>query len=561
MVWRIDKQYKHAQRYREITEILIKNGLGYLLDRFNLHPYQKLKRVIRRKKPVLPTDEAERLRKALEELGPTFIKFGQMLSTRYDILPSSYITELSKLQDEVPSFDYQIAIREIQEELQTPPEHVYKHIEEKPLAAASIGQVHRATLATGEEVIIKIKRPGIENIINTDLEILLSLAHFAEKYMLEIRRYNPVGFIEEFSRTLRNECDYIKEAKTAETFKKDFKNQDEIIIPTIYRKYTTRSILTMEYIKGTKITETAILQKNNINLEQVAEKLSNAYFKQIFEKQYYHADPHPGNILVTGDGNIAFLDFGIAGRLDKETLNNITSLLIALIQHDINKYIEILIEMEFLDEDRIDTSLRFEILDLIDTYYETSIKHIDTTELLEDLISLLTRYNGRIPANIMLLSKTLSLLEEIGRKLDPDYNFAELAEPYIKKLIKQKTQPKAIAKNTIETLTQTASTLHKAPARIDKILKRIEHGTLKIEFEDKGIEQMTTELGNSTNRLAVSIIISALIIGSSMFIQKDMQPQVYGITLIGMVGFLIAGALAFGLAINILQSGKYRSGR
>ncbi|RZB28629.1 MAG: ubiquinone biosynthesis protein [Candidatus Argoarchaeum ethanivorans] len=556
MVWRIDKQYKHAQRYREITEILIKNGLGYLLDRFNLRPYQKLKRVIHRKKPVLPTDEAERLRKALEELGPTFIKFGQMLSTRYDILPSSYITELSKLQDEVPSFDYQIAIREIQQELQTPPEQIYKHIEEKPLAAASIGQVHRATLTTGEEVIIKIKRPGIENTINTDLEILLSLAHFAEKYMLEIRRYNPVGFIEEFSRTLRNECDYIKEARTAETFKKDFEDRQEIIIPTIYTKYTTRSILTMEYIKGTKITETTILRKNNINLKQVAEKLSNAYFKQIFEKQYYHADPHPGNILVTGDGNIAFIDFGIAGRLDREILNNISSLLIALIQHDINKYIEILIEMEFLDEDRINTSLRFEILDLIDTYYETSIKHIDTTELLEDLISLLTRYNGRIPANIMLLSKTLSLLEEIGRKLDPAYNFAELAEPYIKRLIKQKTQPKAIAKNTIETLTQTAGTLHKAPARIDKILKRIERGTLKIEFEDKGIEQVTTELGTSTNRLAVSIIISALIIGSSMFIQKDMQPQIYGVTLIGMVGFLIAGILAFGLAINILQSGK-----
>ena len=556
MVWRIDKQYKHAQRYKEITEILIKNGLGYLLDRFNLHPYQKLKRVIRRKKPVPSTDEAERLRKSLEELGPTFIKFGQMLSTRYDILPSNYITELSKLQDEVPSFDYQIVNRELQEELQTPPEHIYKHIEEKPLAAASIGQVHRATLKTGEEVIIKIKRPGIENIINTDLEILLSLAHFAEKYIPEIRRYNPVGFIEEFSRTLRNECDYIKEARTAETFKKNFKDQQEIIIPTIYRKYTTRSILTMEYIKGTKITETARLRENNINLKQITEKLSNAYFRQIFENQYYHADPHPGNILVTGDGNIAFLDFGIAGRLDREILNNISSLLIALIQHDINKYIEILIEMEFLDEDRVNTSLRFEILDLIDTYYSTSIKHIDTTELLEDLISLLTRYDGRIPANIMLLSKTLSLLEEIGRKLDPDYNFAELAEPYIKKLIKQKTQPKTIAKNTMETLVQTAGTLHKAPSRIDKILKRIERGTLKIEFEDRGIREVTTELGASTNRLAVSIIISALIIGSSMFIQKDLQPQIYGVTLIGMVGFLIAGILAFGLAINILQSGK-----
>ncbi|NMG83239.1 MAG: AarF/ABC1/UbiB kinase family protein [Methanosarcinales archaeon] len=556
MVWRIDKQYKHAQRYKEITEILIKNGLGYLLDRFNLHPYQKLKRVIRRKKIVPSTDEAERLRKSLEELGPTFIKFGQMLSTRYDILPSNYITELSKLQDEVPSFDYQIVNRELQEELQAPPEQIYKHIEEKPLAAASIGQVHRATLKTGEEVIIKIKRPGIENIINTDLEILLSLAHFAEKYIPEIRRYNPVGFIEEFSRTLRNECDYIKEARTAEAFKKNFKDQQEIIIPTIYRKYTTRSILTMEYIKGTKITETARLRKNNINLKQIAEKLSNAYFRQIFENQYYHADPHPGNILVTGDGNIAFLDFGIAGRLDREILNNISSLLIALIQHDINKYIEILVEMEFLDEDRVNTSLRFEILDLIDTYYSTSIKHIDTTELLEDLISLLTRYDGRIPANIMLLSKTLSLLEEIGRKLDPDYNFAELAEPYIKKLIKQKTQPKTIAKNTMETLVQTAGTLHKAPSRIDKILKRIERGTLKIEFEDTGIREVTTELGASANRLAVSIIISALIIGSSMFIQKDLQPQIYGVTLIGVVGFLIAGVLAFGLAINILQSGK-----
>lgn len=557
MVWRIDKQYKHLHRYREITEILLKHGLGYLLDRYHLHPYQKIKQKILRKTATLPPQsEAERLRRAFEELGPTFIKFGQVLSTRYDILPPNYVKELSKLQDEVPPFDYQTVLMQIERALQTSPEQVYRYIEETPLAAASIGQVHRATLHSGEEVIIKVKRPNIEELINTDLEILQSLAHFVEKRIPESRKYNPTGFIEEFSRALRGELDYMKEAKNAETFKKDFKNQPQIIIPGIYWSYTTRNLLTMEYIQGIKITDIEALKAHHHDLKQIAEKLSNAYFQQIFEKHYYHADPHPGNILVTPGGSIAFLDFGIIGRLDQQILDNITSLLIALMNHNINAYIETLIDMELLSEDNITTSLRFEILDLIDHYYNTSLKNINTNALLQDLINMLTRYQGTIPTSIMLLSKTLTLLEEIGRKLNPEYNFAQLAEPYIKKLIEQKTQPKTLARNTLETLTQAAHTLHRAPGRIDKILKRLERGTLKIEFEHKGIEQITTELDISTNRLSFSIIISALIIGSSLLIQANIQPRIYGITLLGIVGYLLAGILGFGLAISILKSGK-----
>jgi ubiquinone biosynthesis protein len=556
MVWRIDKQYKHMHRYREITEILLKNGLGYLLDRFNLHPYQKIKRAILRKQPTPSLNEAERLRKAFEELGPTFIKFGQVLSTRYDLLPPNYIKELSKLQDEVPPFDYQTVLKQVETELQTPPQEVFKHIEETPFAAASIGQVHRATLKSGEEVIIKVKRPQIEKLINTDLEILQSLAHFAEKHIPESRKYNPTGFIEEFSRALRGELDYIKEARNAETFKKDFKNHRDVVIPTVYWEYTTRNLLVMEYIKGVKITDITALKTQNFNLRELAEKLSNAYFQQIFEKHYYHADPHPGNLLVTPSSSIAFLDFGVIGRIDQQILNNITSLLIALLNRDINSYIETLIEMELLNEDTINTSLRFEILDLIDTYYHTSLKYINTSALLQDLISLLRRYQGSIPTNIMLLSKTLTLLEEIGRKLDPDYNFAELAEPYIKKLIEERTHPTTLAKNAIETLLQAAHTLHKAPAKVDKILKRLERGTLKIEFEHKGIEQITSELDISTNRLSFSIIISALIIGSSLLIQANIKPQIFGVTLIGIIGYMLAGILGFGLAISILKSGK-----
>lgn len=557
----LSREYSRVKRYREIVDVMIKHGFGYLVDRFGLRPFRSLRERLVGPRPLkeqlLLLSEAERLRLALEELGPTFIKFGQILSTRYDLIPEDFILELSKLQDRVPPFDYLEVKKSVEQELGKNIKDIFLSFDPEPIAAASIGQVHRARLYSGEDVIVKVMRPGIEEIIQTDLNILMSLARFAEKHIKESKFFNPVGFVEEFSRILRQEIDYTHEAQNADRFYLNFAGSTAVRIPKVFWEYTTNRVLTMEFLEGIKISDIAQIEACGLDKKKISSDLANIYLKMIFEDGYYHADPHPGNIMVSREGAIIFLDFGIAGYVDPVLHENLANLIISIQRNDIDFLIEVLTEMGLISEIVSEPILRIRLEELINKYYGLSRKFIDPSVFLQDLIEVVIKSRGKIPTNIMLLSKTLATRDEISHKLDPEHNFAELVGPYIKKMIMERTSASYVIKETAKTVWDYAGLIKAFPRRFRHILTKVEKGTLKLELEHQGIETLIEELDVTSNRLSFSMIISALIIGSSLIIQTGMSPSLWGVPLLGILGFFIAGFLGMGLLFSILRSGKW----
>lgn len=553
--------YAYVKRYREIADVMLRHGFGYLLNRFGIRPFRSLRERLfgpSIKEQLLVLSEAERLRLALEELGPTFIKFGQILSTRHDIIPEEYIRELSKLQDRVPPFSYQEARGMIEKELGKSLDEVFTSFDPEPIAAASIGQVHHARLLEGDRVAVKVMRPGIEELVETDLFILMRLAKFAEKHIKESKFYNPVGLIEEFSRVMRQEINYIHEAQNADRFYSNFAGSTTVRIPKVYWKYTTKRVLTLEFLEGIKISDIVQIEASGLDRRKITIDLANAYLKMIFEDGFYHADPHPGNILVSPEGKIIFLDFGMAGYIDPPLRDHLVNLLVATLKGDLDLLIENLLEMGLIsDAGSTSPELKINLEEFIDKYYATSLKFIDPTAFLRDLIDVLVKSGGKIPTNIMLLSKTLIMRDEISRNLYPEHNFAELVEPYVKKMIEERTRISYIVQEAGKSLRDLGDLIKVFPRKFNHILTKAERGTLRIELGHQGFENAIEELDIMSNRLSFSLIISALIVGSSLIIQTRMSPSLWGVPLLGIFGFFLAGVLGIGLVVSILRSGKW----
>ncbi|HEY9205010.1 MAG TPA: AarF/ABC1/UbiB kinase family protein [Candidatus Methanoperedens sp.] len=558
----LDKGFAFVKRYREIVDVMIRHGFGYLVDRFGLRPFRSMRERLFRPSPLreqlLILSEAERLRLALEELGPTFIKFGQILSTRHDLLPPEYIKELSKLQDRIAPFEYAEAKKMIEKELGKTIEEIFLSFDPEPIAAASIGQVYRARLTGGEDVAVKVMRPGVEEIIETDLAILMGMARFAEKHIKESKFFNPVGFVEEFSRIIRQEIDYTHEAQNADRFYLNFAGSTTVKIPKIYWKYTTKHVLTQEYSEGIKISDIAQLEALGLDKKKITIDLANAYLKMVFEDSFYHADPHPGNILVSNEGVIIFLDFGMAGHIDPVLRENLANMIIAVRRNDLDLLIDSLSEVGLISDAGSESrALRLLLEEFINKYYSLSTRFIDPTALLRDLIDVFVKNRGKIPTNIMLLSKTLIIRDEISRRLDPDHNFAELTEPYVKKMIEERIRASYIFKEASNTMRDYAHLLKVFPRRITHLLTKAEKGTLRFGLEHQGFETLVEELDIVSNRIAFALIIAALIVGSSLIIQTRMSPSLFGVPMLGIFGFLIAGFLGMGLLFSILRSGKW----
>lgn len=557
----LDNEYAYVKRYRQIVDVMVKHGFGYLVERFGLRPFRSFREKLFGPRPQIEPlqvlSEAERLRHALEELGPTFIKFGQILSTRHDLVPETYITELARLQDMVAPFRYDEAREVIEKELGKKIEDVFLSFDPEPIAAASIGQVHRAKLLEGDEVAVKVMRPGVEKLVEIDLAIMMSLARFAEKHIKESKFFNPVGFVEEFSRIIRHEIDYVHEAKNAERFYTNFAGSQTVKIPKIYWNYITRHIMTQEYSDGIKISDIAQIEASGLDKKKITIDIANAYLKMVFEDGFYHADPHPGNILVTREGIIVFLDFGMAGYVDPELRECLVNLVVAIQRNDVGFLIEALTEIGLVVDGSDSPAFRIKLEELINQYYSMTTKFIDPARFLRDLIDILIKSRGKIPSNIMLLSKTLVIRDEIARKIDPEHNFAELVEPYVKKMIGERTSPTYILKETARAVWDFARLVKSLPRRVNNILAKAEKGTMKFELEHRGFEALVEELDVTSNRVSFSLIISALIVGSSIIITTGMSPRFFGVPLLGIFGFFIAGVLGMWLIISILRSGKW----
>ncbi|MDZ7263869.1 MAG: AarF/UbiB family protein [candidate division KSB1 bacterium] len=554
---KVGKTYRSVKRLKQIISVLLKYGFVDVAERLKRGTVSR--RLFRSSKVVEQYEHLstpQRIRLALTELGPTFIKLGQVLSTRPDLIPLPVVRELEKLQDQVPPFPSATAMKIATAELGRPLTAVFASFVEEPLAAASIAQVHRATMADGQPVILKIQRPEIRAMIETDISLLYYLAGIFEKFFFEGELYNPRAIVDEFAKTIRDELDFVREGRNIDRFRHYFADDPTIYIPRVYWNATTSQLLTMEYIDGVKISEIDFSQRPDLDRKLIARYGAQATLKMIFELGFFHADPHPGNIFVLKNNVIAPLDFGMVGRLDEQTRNYLRNLLLAIVERDIEKIIRIFIEAEVLDESNNSRSLRLDLHDFIDNYYGLPLSQIKIEKLLGDLIDILRRHHIALLTDVVLMAKALATIEGVGRKLDPEFNMMVLVEPYARQLISQPFAPRRRLHELREMAQDTESLLKILPAELKYLLKKVKKGKMNLIFEHRGLDRLILELDRSSNRLSFSLIIAALIIGSSIVVVSGQGPFIFGLSIVGILGYLTAAVLGLWLVIAILRSGK-----
>jgi len=557
---RLHLAYKNIKRLRTIITVFTKHGFQPVMERLHLMglislPQRIMGRKLAREQEALTT--AVRVRLVLEELGPTFIKFGQILSTRPDIIPEELITELMKLQDEVPPVPYKAVVRVIEGEFKRPVSELFSSIDEKPIAAASIAQVHRATTIDGQNVVIKVQRPGIGATIETDISILGYLARLAEKYIPESKLYDPLGMVDEFSRVIKRELDFTLEASYTERFKENFRGDKRVHVPTVHWEVTGKRILTMERVTGIKVDKVDKMKEAGIDTEQVAHLVADVFFKQVFELGLFHGDLHSGNIFVVSEERLALVDFGIVGRIDAKMKMHLADILIGMVTEDFDALIKVYTKMGILPEGIDKASFEREYYDIMLHYFGRPFKHVRMGELLMDYVKLAARHNIRLPRDLLLFDKCLMELEGLAKVLFPEVNILEESQPYATKLLRERLNPKNVAKDAFTTAGEYQELVKGLPGNIGQIMKKVLDDKLTIEFYHRGLEDFMGEVDRSSNRVTFGLIVAALIVGSSLVIGTGITPTILGFPALGFIGFVIASLLGLWLAIQILRSGKF----
>lgn len=557
MSWKLHLAYKGIKRLRTIVFVFVKYGFQPFVERLHLTGLLTLTQRLMLRKPVHDLSDAQRLRLALEELGPSFIKVGQLLSTRPDVLPEEFIIELLKLQDEVQPIPYASMVKVIEDEFKRPVRELFERIDERPIAAASIAQVHRAVLSTGAEVAVKVQRPDIEGVIETDISILKYLARLISRHMPESRLYDPKGMVEEFSRVIKRELDFTLEASYMEKFKDALKDDARVKIPKVYWEMTGKRILTMEGITGIKVDNVERLRAEGINTRNVAYMIADVFFKQVFELGLFHGDLHSGNIFVISEDKFALVDFGIVGRIDKRMKRHLADILIGFATGDFESLAKVYTEMGILPENIDRPAFEQEYYDAMQNYFGRPLKHVRMGELMLDYIRLSARYGIRLPKELMLFDKCLIELEGLAKVLYPDVNILSESEPYARRLITERISPAAIGSEAAKTLSDYADVARDMPSNLNRVVKKAAEDRFRIEFMHRGLEDFMGEVDRSSNRLTFAVIMASLVIGSSLVMSSGGGPVVMGYPLLGIAGFVIASILGLWLAVQIIRSGKF----
>ncbi|NKQ39667.1 MAG: AarF/ABC1/UbiB kinase family protein [Methanosarcinales archaeon] len=555
----ISNTYRHIERYYQILSVLFKYGFEDLLDYVAYGHYFKIKLPEYIKKQEVLSDKyalSVRIRMAFEELGPTFIKMGQVLSTRPDLIPMEYVIEFEKLQDSVTPFSFDTVKDIIESELNAPLNEIFLSFYEVPIASASIGQVHKAVLYNKEKVAVKVQRPDIEDIVEIDLEILLHMATILEKKGEIYKICNPVNIVKEFSTTIRKELNYINEAVFAKRFARQFVNDPYIYVPKIYSDRTTRYILTMEFVSGIKISEIDELELKGYDKKLIAKRGANSIFKQIFINGFFHADPHPGNLLILPKNTICYLDFGMMGRLDKITRDYIIDYVFAIANRDEIKATNAILKLMQYQKEPNRQELELDILDLIEEYAHKPLKEIDTIRVLNQCIYIGETHGLQLSRDMFMMSKAMITIEQIGKMLDPNFNITEQSALIITSIYKKRISPSYIIKNELKNYNKVINNLKEIPRNIQNVLNDISKGKTKIKFEHIGLNTAMDTLERVSNRISFAIVLSSLIIGSSLIVLSNIPPHFLDIPLIGIIGFIGAGIMGIWLLISILTHGK-----
>ncbi|MBI2943309.1 MAG: AarF/ABC1/UbiB kinase family protein [Candidatus Wallbacteria bacterium] len=549
------KSIRSIPRIGDITAVLVRHGLEHFAEQLGLPIYQKLRTLISGPPGLeLQSTLPERLRNVLQDLGPTFIKFGQVLSTRHDLIPEDFIREFSQLQDHVPPMPYERVAAVLESELSQPPEKLFRDIEHEAIAAASIGQVHRAHLPDGRQVVLKVQREGISDIIRSDIDILYYLAHTLQtSELLEASTFDPVGIIGEFARSITRELDYVREAQNMVTFRRNFADTPRVRIPEVYLDLCTHRVLVMEYMRGTRGNR---IDPKTVNGKALAEIGARAVLQQVFKDGCFHADPHPGNILILDGNTICFLDFGMVGRLSLKMKDNISRLLVSLIGRDYDALARELVyvgePVQEIDLDRFSTAL----MDTLDPFYGVALKNLDLGLLIRSIMKLLVQHQLKLPSNYAMMLKALISIEHMAKTLDPEFDIIQEARPFVEELVIERWHPQRLMKDAHLGLLDFASFMKRTPSQLTKLLHKMQHGNFSIEFMHRGLDPLSHTLDKLSNRISFSLVISALIIGSSFIMTTNIQPTMFGYPWMGVCGYMAAGFLGFWLAIGILRSGR-----
>lgn len=546
-------RYRHIQRYRQIINVVSKHGLGYLLDLIGLKnplPFSKKPK----NRPAYPST-AVRVKMVLEELGPTFIKLGQLLSMRPDLLPMDYLAQLEMLQDRVAPVNFDQIRQLIENDLKSPLADLFAQIDPNPIAAASIGQVHSAYLLTGETVVVKVQRPGIRKLVKVDLEILGDIANFLESRTEWGRIYNITGLVDEFSRTIRDELDYTIEADNAERFAKNFDRDPNVRFPKVFWKFSTNQVLVLETISGNKINDFAILEASEISKNNVARNLVNSILKQLLSDGFFHADPHPGNIMIAENGAILFLDLGMVGRINIWLRERLGFLLLNLVQENVANIVDIIVEIGAIKDASNRNTIRHEIYYLFDKYYHRPLNRIQIGIALQELLGLALRYHFKFPNEMSLIARCLFLLESTISKLTPESSLLELSRPFGAKLLREQLNWHHLSKIGTSFLQDWLFLSLDLPTRLKNIIRTTENGELKLNLEHKNFDNFITKMNLVGNRLSFSLIIAAIIVGSSLIAQQT-NLALFGSFPIAEAGFIAAVLMGIWLLISIIRSGK-----
>jgi len=528
-------------RLSEIGRVATRHGFGYLLDRRRHNDDTQL------------ADRGRRLREMLDELGPTFVKFGQLLSTRPDVMPPDVIVELRRLQDDVTPIAFSEVRRVVEEELGLTIEQAFLSFDEKPLAAASIGQVHRATLPTGDEVVVKVQRPEAPRQVESDLQLMRSAAKVIRERVHALDFVDAEALVDEFARAIRQELDYNREARNAETFRRNFGDSTEVVVPRVIWRYSSARVLTLEFLEGEQFADLDLESRSMEERRELAYRMTDTWMTMIFRHGFFHGDPHPANILLLDDGRIGLVDFGLAGRLTDEDMTNLTRLFIDAATENVDALPRRLAELGLRYPKEREPELKEAIEELFYRYYGSSVSDIDPLEVIREGLDLIYSLNLRLPSRFVTLDKAIATLGAVGVELYPDFNVFEVAKPYARQLIAERFSPRRMSLRAQSEIRELAGVARELPYQVRDVMEQTRQGNLEIQIRNPGFDDLTYHIDHAVNRIAVALIVLGGLVGSSI-VGALSNGGPLGV--IAFIGFVASGAFAVWLVWGIVRSGR-----
>ncbi len=553
----IPRRIRHAQRYVRVLEVLAKHGFADLAQQL------KLDALIERGKAILGAGSgasqehiprAERIRKVLEELGPTFVKMGQVLSTRPDLIPQEWADEFKKLQDAVPGVDYDVIRATLEAEFPGKVTRLFRSVHKKPLAAASMAQVHRARLHDGARIVLKILRPGIREVTETDMEILRTLAELAESHFTDLG-YSPTEVVHEFAKELAKEVDLTHEGRSTERLRNFFQDDADVVFPKIYWEATTRNVLAMEEIRGIVLSRLTDNDLSPENRRRVVENGARAVFRQCLEFGFFHADPHPGNLIALPKGRIAFIDCGMTGELDSRTAQQLADLVSGVVSGDLDRVIGVAGALADVGPEKLeDRSMRSDAQAIVSEFRDTPLERLNLGRLLQQFFNVLRTNQIRCPADLVLLIKALTTIESVARGLDPAFEMVEFVRPHIERLVQKRYGFGAIRARLQRSLLQYTELAEDLPGELRPLLSQLRRNKLAFNLEHRGLGRLTHTIEHASRNIAFALIIAAMLVGSSILVHAARDPGLGALNALGIAGFMAAAVL---VVLMIISNRRY----